>query len=195
MTNTSAVLYLRHRMQKGFLARDQAPKEEEMDAMAELFSQLEGYDDLEASVIRNTKINKVLKGIVKLASIPKEEKYNFKGRSNDLLVKWSNSLDQNKGETPTTGTAAAETPAGDGESKANGEAAGKDDESVQEGAKEPVETAEPDSGAKDEAADVTMTEAAKDDAPTEAVDAGAEMTEDKTEDKSADKAKAEATSS
>ncbi|KAI4790971.1 hypothetical protein E4T45_13067, partial [Aureobasidium sp. EXF-8846] len=35
-----AVLYLRHRLQKGFLMRDQAPKEEEMATMDDFFNQL-----------------------------------------------------------------------------------------------------------------------------------------------------------
>lgn len=52
-----AILYLRHRLQKGFLSRDQAPKEEEMSAMAEFFGQLEKYENLEPSIIRTTKIH------------------------------------------------------------------------------------------------------------------------------------------
>ncbi|KAF2799105.1 hypothetical protein K505DRAFT_231757 [Melanomma pulvis-pyrius CBS 109.77] len=83
-----SVLYLRHRLQKGFLSRDQAPKEEEMDNMSDYLRQLEGHQDLEAEVIKKTKVHKVLKAIIKLNSIPKEEEYQFKKRSNGLLTKW-----------------------------------------------------------------------------------------------------------
>ena len=80
-------------MQKGFLSRDQAPKEEEMSAMAEFFGQLEKYDNLEPSIIRTTKIHKVLKAIVKLASIPKDEEFSFKKRSADLLEIWNKRME------------------------------------------------------------------------------------------------------
>jgi hypothetical protein len=86
------VLYLRHRLQKGFLSRDQAPKEEEMANMSDYLKQLELHDDLEAEVIKKTKVHKVLKAIMKLNSIPKEEDYNFKGRSSELLTKWGGAL-------------------------------------------------------------------------------------------------------
>jgi len=63
-----------------------------MDTMAEYFSSLEQLDDLEQSVIRTTKIHKVLKAINKLANIPKDEEHNFKARSVALLAKWQKVL-------------------------------------------------------------------------------------------------------
>jgi hypothetical protein len=99
-----SVLYLRHRLQKGFLSRDQAPKEEEMENMSDYLKQLEGHQDLEAEVIKKTKVHKVLKAIIKLNSIPKEEEYEFKKRSNELLTKWGGAL---AAETETAGEAPA----------------------------------------------------------------------------------------
>ncbi|PGG97023.1 hypothetical protein GX51_07522 [Blastomyces parvus] len=87
------VLYLRHKLQKGFLTRDQAPKEEEMASMSSFIQKLESYVDLEVSIIRTTKINKVLKAIIKLNSIPKDEEFNFRGRSINILNKWKTLLD------------------------------------------------------------------------------------------------------
>jgi hypothetical protein len=55
-------------------------------------SQLETHQTLEAEVIRYTKIHKVLKAIIRLESIPKEEEYAFKRRSNDLLRNWGDAL-------------------------------------------------------------------------------------------------------
>lgn len=92
VTDNIIVLVIRHRLQKGFISRDQAPKEEEMAHMASLFSKLEGYQDLEVSIIRATKVNKVLKAIIKLNSIPKDEEYNFRRRALDLLGKWKHLL-------------------------------------------------------------------------------------------------------
>ena len=86
------VLYLRHRLQKGFLSRDQAPKDEDMTSMSEYLKQLEAHDDLEAEVIKKTKVHKVLRAIIKLEKIPMEDEHSFKKRSNDLLNKWSGAL-------------------------------------------------------------------------------------------------------
>jgi len=63
-----------------------------MKQMSEFVGKLEDYADLEVSIIRATKINKVLKAILKLSNIPKEEVYNFKGRSQTLLDKWTKIL-------------------------------------------------------------------------------------------------------
>lgn len=102
-----AVLYLRHRLQKGFLTRDTPPKEEEMATMAEFFNQLESYDNLEQSVIRATKIHKVLKGIVKLDTLPDGDEHNFKKRSAALLEAWNKRMEA---ETKSTPASAVEPP-------------------------------------------------------------------------------------
>lgn len=91
------ILFLRHKLQKGLLTRDQRPKEEEMKQMSEYITKLEGYSDLEVSIIRTTKINKVLKAILKLDEIPKEADFKFKDRSTELLGKWNKILES---ETP-----------------------------------------------------------------------------------------------
>lgn len=64
-----------------------------MPQMATYIKKLEAYDDkLEVSIIRNTKINKVLKGIIKLNSIPKDEEFSFRERSVKLLGVWNQLL-------------------------------------------------------------------------------------------------------
>jgi len=99
-----AVLYLRHRLQKGFLSRDQAPQESEMSNMADFFAQLESYENLEPAIIRATKIHKVLKAIVKLASIPREEEFNFKKRSATLLEVWNKRMEADGDAVPMSAT-------------------------------------------------------------------------------------------
>lgn len=150
-----AVLYLRHRLQKGFLARDSTPKEDEMASMAEFFGQLEGYENLEPSIIRTTKIHKVLKAIVKLASVPKDDEFNFKKRSSVMLEVWSKRMENDAGvedkERPAASTAAeSEGPQANGAAEAptesHGDSAAKEiaeggttTTDAEEGAAEPIE--------------------------------------------------------
>ncbi|OLN88767.1 hypothetical protein CCHL11_01831, partial [Colletotrichum chlorophyti] len=89
-------------------AMDQEPKEDEMKLMSDYITKLESFPDLEVSIIRVTKINKVLKAILKLESIPKEEEFNFKTRSQTLLDKWTKIL---SGGDTGTAPAASATPA------------------------------------------------------------------------------------
>jgi hypothetical protein len=74
-----------------------------MAAMSDHLKQLEAHENLEAEVIKKTKVHKVLKAIIKLTSIPKEEEHNFKQRSNDLLTKWGGALAADS-EPATNGT-------------------------------------------------------------------------------------------
>jgi len=60
--------------------------------MSDFLHELEEYPDLEGSIIRVTKIHKVLKQILKLNVIPLEDEYHFKDRSRDLLAKWNETL-------------------------------------------------------------------------------------------------------
>ncbi|KAK9366924.1 hypothetical protein V1509DRAFT_654366 [Lipomyces kononenkoae] len=86
---TKQVLYVRHKLQKAFLTRDKPPAEEEMDTMDKFFTKLENFQGLEISIIRNTKINKVLKGIHKLNEIPLDDTYKFRERSQKMLEIWN----------------------------------------------------------------------------------------------------------
>ncbi len=63
-----------------------------MATMSNFIGKLENYGDLEVSIIRSTKINKVLKALIKLNTIPKDEEFNFKSRSVDLLGRWNKAL-------------------------------------------------------------------------------------------------------
>ncbi|KAI9728809.1 MAG: hypothetical protein M1834_007195 [Cirrosporium novae-zelandiae] len=93
-TKEKNILYLRHRLQRGFLTRDVTPKEAEMAEMDKYLNKLETYPDLEVSIIRATKVHKVLRGIIKLPSeIPKEQEFNFKQRSAELLGLWNKTLE------------------------------------------------------------------------------------------------------
>jgi hypothetical protein len=129
------VLFLRHKLQKGLLTRDQEPKEDEMKLMSDYITKLEGFPDLEVSIIRATKINKVLKAILKLDSIPKEDDFHFKPRSQALLDKW-NKLLAVDGPVPMPGAEPA--------TAVNGtQANGSDAAPAKEAVKEPEKTKGP----------------------------------------------------
>ena len=98
------VLYLRHKLQRGLLTREQQPQENEMKGMSEFITLLESFVDLEVSIIRATKINKVLKAILKLDSIPKEEEFQFKKRSQSLLDRWNKLLASDGSAPPSAST-------------------------------------------------------------------------------------------
>ena len=77
-----------------------------MSSMSNYIQKLEMYGDLEVSIIRTTKINKVLKAIIKLNSIPRDEEFDFRGRSINILGKWKNLLDS---DLPASGSGATVT--------------------------------------------------------------------------------------
>jgi hypothetical protein len=69
--------------------------------MSDYITMLENFSGLEVSIIRATKINKVLKAILKLDSVPREEEFKFKSRSQKLLEKWNKLM---AGETAPAAT-------------------------------------------------------------------------------------------
>jgi creatinine amidohydrolase/Fe(II)-dependent formamide hydrolase-like protein len=75
-----------------------------MPLMATYIKKLEGYADLEVSIIRTTKINKVLKALIKLNTIPRDEEFQFRKRSVELLSQWNKIL----GSEPADGDHAGE---------------------------------------------------------------------------------------
>lgn len=175
------VLFLRHKLQKGFISRDQPPKEDEMATMATYFDKLETHTDLEVSIIRTTKINKVLKMIVKLNAIPRDEEFNFRQRAMNILSAWKNVLDSD-----------APAAAGEKDAKPAANGVAKDDEAAETPKLETEEEKEPETKATQE--DTPMTDADK--AAPQPTDAGQkEITEgDKpAEEKSAEEKTVEAT--
>lgn len=83
------MLFIRHKLQRGFLTLGQAPRESEMKEMTGLFTQLElSCENMETEILKHTKIHRILEGIVKLGSIPNDDLYHFKKLSSSLLEKW-----------------------------------------------------------------------------------------------------------
>ena len=90
--------------------------------MSNYIKKLEGYEDLEVGIIRSTKINKVLKALMKLNTIPRDEEFKFRDRSMELLNKMNKVLGASEegdhteadkdadGEPVTNGVAKEEAP-------------------------------------------------------------------------------------
>ncbi|POR31840.1 PWWP domain-containing protein 3 [Tolypocladium paradoxum] len=165
------VLYLRHKLQRGLLTREQQPQENEMKPMSEFITMLENFVDLEVSIIRGTKINKVLKAILKLDSIPREEEFQFKKRSQTLLDKWNKLLAGDGSAPPSASTNGVN---GAGEEKKSGPNGVKEEAGEPKKA-EPEKATEPkaeDSAAKEKSAETPDTAEAKVEKPaTEATTA------------------------
>lgn len=104
--------------------------------------------------MQDTKINKVLKGIIKLSSIPLDETYGFKKRATDLLVKMNIILSDGEAATGAEKTLAVgkekdtKKPAekngvkvDEAVKEAKGDTAGEKEKEVDEGNDEPTKEA------------------------------------------------------
>ncbi|KAF2636592.1 hypothetical protein P280DRAFT_145428 [Massarina eburnea CBS 473.64] len=142
LARAKSVLYLRHRLQKGFLSRDQAPQDEDMPSMSDHLKQLEDLTDLEAEIIKQTKVHKVLKAIIKLNAIPREDEFNFKTRSNNLLTKWTGMLSEPEAPAEPSTTTAPTTNgvSHDGEKKTDDATSAKSEEPTASAEAKPADT-------------------------------------------------------
>lgn len=132
--------------------------------MTTYMAQLEELGTLEGNIVKKTKVYKVLKGILKLPWIPREEEFKFKPRSRAMLTQW----DMLSGEDAADEGAAPATNGDKPEEKGDSTA----EEKKEETAPAVIEEAKP----KDADGDVAMAEAApesKDDAPAAEVNGDA----------------------
>ena len=101
--------------------------------MSSFLNKLENHQDLEGSIIRATKIHKVLKAMIRLSSIPLDETYHFKDRCVALLALWNKTLsdDPSAAAEANEGVEAAEPKtngvAGENHVAENGEKASEKD--------------------------------------------------------------------
>ncbi|KAI1432403.1 hypothetical protein GGR50DRAFT_697099 [Xylaria sp. CBS 124048] len=100
------ILFLRHRLQRGLLPREGQANAAEMKQISEFLAKLETFPNLDVSIIRATKINKVLKAILKLETIPREDEFHFKPRSQVLLDKWNILLASDAAPAPAASSSA-----------------------------------------------------------------------------------------
>ena len=80
-----------------------------MPAMSGYMDQLEDLKELEADIIKETKIHKVLKKIIELGHIPREGEFDFRKRSQTLLAMCNAA--QDNAQPATNGVKPASEPA------------------------------------------------------------------------------------
>lgn len=85
---TKKVKEWRHKVQKVFLGRDGTINAEDMPSADATFSTIEEYDGMTAEHLRFTKIGKVMKRVMQLADIPRDDEFHFKDRAETLCAKW-----------------------------------------------------------------------------------------------------------
>ncbi|KAH6704165.1 hypothetical protein BKA61DRAFT_739957 [Leptodontidium sp. MPI-SDFR-AT-0119] len=95
--------FLRHKLQKGFLPTTGQPEADEMKTMSAYLKKLEQIRDPPQSILRATRITKLLKKITNLDEIPRNGKYSFKDRATTLLEKWGTSSEKEDQTTSSTG--------------------------------------------------------------------------------------------
>ena len=86
--DTFPVIFLRYKLQKGFLSIDKPPTAEQLPELSRFLKKLEDMPDLEARVVRSTEIGKVLIAICKLDPVPGNEEFGVKKRCKALIERF-----------------------------------------------------------------------------------------------------------
>ncbi|WVQ84486.1 hypothetical protein IAT38_006638 [Cryptococcus sp. DSM 104549] len=146
----------RHRLQKAFLGGSM-PSEDEMKQHDELFKTIEAYEGMSIEALTYSKIGKVMKKMVTLPAIPKNDEYKITERASKLMRQWSEFIASSTNDaaaaasTPAATTAPA--PAAAAEPATNGE--------TEKPAAAPVENQTPVTEEKPAAAEPAAAEPAK----------------------------------
>lgn len=85
---TKKVKEWRHKVQKVFLGKDGTINPEEMPAADSTFKTVEEYDGMTTEHLRTTKIGKVMKRVMQLSEIPRDDEFHFRDRAEKLCAKW-----------------------------------------------------------------------------------------------------------
>ncbi|KAK0523427.1 hypothetical protein OC842_006153 [Tilletia horrida] len=110
---TKQVKNWRHQLQRAFLGKT-APKDSEMPAMAEIFTQVEAHA-MSEDALKQTKIGKVMKKITQAKEeIPRDAEFKFKERAEELCKKWKHI---SSGDGAAADSPAQDKPAAGGDAK------------------------------------------------------------------------------
>lgn len=84
-----SILFIRHKIQKALLKKeDEQVSEADIDALDSYYSKLEQIKEIDISLLRATKIGKVMKRVIQLSAIPKDDEFHFRERSRKLIESW-----------------------------------------------------------------------------------------------------------
>jgi len=84
------------------LNKDGVINPDEMENLNKAMKQVEEYDGITAEVLRLTKIGKVMRRVVQLPSIPRDEEFKFKERAEKLCDNWAAVFSAAKGASEGT---------------------------------------------------------------------------------------------
>jgi predicted RND superfamily exporter protein len=79
----------RHSLQRLCLSKDKPINPDDMESVQKTLKLVEEYDGITAEVLRLTKIGKVMKRILGLPEIPRNEEFNIRERAEKLCNKWA----------------------------------------------------------------------------------------------------------
>ena len=91
--DTFPVIFLRYKLQKGFLLTDKLPTAEQLPELSRFLKKLEDSPDLEVGVVKATKIHKVLIAICKLDPVPGNEEFGVKMRCEALIERFEKRME------------------------------------------------------------------------------------------------------
>jgi hypothetical protein len=135
---TKKVRGWRHSLQRGFLGKEGSINPNALEDLDKTMKQVEGYEGITAEVLRVTKIGKVMRRVVQLPSIPRDDEFKFKERAEKLCEKWAAVFSAAKGST--TDDAANTNGASEPKEEVKAEDAVTNDTSAPPGADESVLT-------------------------------------------------------
>ncbi|KAK6909424.1 hypothetical protein I204_01287 [Kwoniella mangroviensis CBS 8886] len=107
----------RHKLQRAFLSKS-LPSAEEMPSYDDLFKTIESYESMTIDALQYSKIGKVMKKIMTLNEIPRNEEFKITDRASKLMHQWTDFIasSENKPNGAANGEAPAST-AANGEKK------------------------------------------------------------------------------
>lgn len=106
---TKKVKAWRYALQHAFLPRSGVINGEEVQKYDETLKQVERYEGITATQLRQTKIGKVLKRVVQLKEIPHDEEYKFRQRAQKLCDVWGELIAGTAGAASTKIESASDT--------------------------------------------------------------------------------------
>ncbi|OCF38953.1 hypothetical protein I317_07247 [Kwoniella heveanensis CBS 569] len=130
----------RHKLQRAFLSKT-LPSAEEMPTYDELFKTIESYNAMTIDALQYSKIGKVMKKIVTLPDIPRNEEFKITDRASKLMHQWTDFIASS--EPKPNGSASATEVAANGNGNGDAEKKQEEEKAPAEEKKDEVTEAEP----------------------------------------------------
>lgn len=120
---TKKVKEWRHKVQKVFLGKEGTINADDMPGADAAFKVIEEYDGMTADHLRTTKIGKVMKRVMQLNDVPRDDEFHFKERAEKLCAKWGAIMAGGDAVKESTGEGSSEPVKENGEASATEAAA------------------------------------------------------------------------